>query len=96
MTDIECVYEYLVTKIGVRGKIGIYGRSLGGIPTSYLSSKADMAIVDRSFCNFTDMANWKYGGGFADFLFKVGSCGWQIQNDYNFVKPWDGKRFAAP
>jgi len=55
-----------------------------------------MAIVDRSFCNFTDMANWKYGGGFADFLFKVGSCGWQIQNDYNFVKPWDGKRFAAP
>ena len=61
----------------LRGKIGIYGRSLGGIPSSFLSDRVDMAIIDRSFCNLSAMARWKYYGTFADMLFKLGSCGWQ-------------------
>ena len=41
-----------------------------------------MAIIDRSFCNIGAMAYWKYRGSFADWLFKVFSCGWQVQNDF--------------
>jgi len=43
-----------------------------------------MAIVDRSFCNLKDMARHKYFGIAAWWLFKVGSCGWQIENDFEF------------
>ena len=75
--DVEEVYRYLRETLKLRGKIGIYGRSLGGIPSSYLANKVDMAIIDRSFCNLSAMARWKYQGKFADYLFKIGSCGWQ-------------------
>ena len=68
--------EYLVNTIKVTGKIGVYGRSLGGIPTCYISPYADMVIVDRSFSNLRAMALSRYNSGFADFLFKIGSCGW--------------------
>ena len=74
--DVQEVYNYLRNVIKLRGKIGIYGRSLGGVPSSFLSSQVDMAIVDRSFGNLADMARWKYRSRFADYLFKIGSCGW--------------------
>ena len=49
--DAESVLRYLRQKIGVRGKIGIYGRSLGGIAASHLSKFVDISIVDRSFAD---------------------------------------------
>ena len=75
--DVQEVLKYLREHLKLRGKIGIYGRSLGGIPSSFLSSQVQMAIIDRSFCNLSAMATWKYRGAFADYLFKIGSCGWQ-------------------
>ncbi len=74
--DVLEVYRYMREHLKLKGKIGIYGRSLGGIPSSFLSNKVDMAIIDRSFCNLAAMAKWKYRGKFADYLFKIGSCGW--------------------
>ena len=87
--DIMTVYKFIRSKLGLKGKIGIYGRSLGGIPSSFLANHVDMAIIDRSFCNLAAMAKWKYHGSFADYLFKIGSCGWQAQNDYHVLQqPW--------
>ena len=83
--DVAEVYNFIRNKLKLQGKIGIYGRSLGGIPSSYLSNQVDMAIIDRSFCNLAAMARWKYNGIFADYLFKIGSCGWQAQNDFHIV-----------
>jgi len=80
------VYKYLREKLKLRGKIGIYGRSLGGIPSSFISNSVQMAIIDRSFCNLAAMAKWKYRSSFADYLFKIGSCGWQAQNDFYVLK----------
>ena len=85
--DIEAIYNYMRKEMGIQGKIGVYGRSLGGIPSSYISTKVDMAIIDRSFCNLSAMAYWKYRGHFADIVFKVGTCGWQVQNDFNLLRP---------
>ena len=64
--------------MGLKGKIGVYGRSLGGIPSCYISKKTDMAIIDRSFSSLSAMAYWKYRGTAADMIFKLGSCGWQV------------------
>ena len=80
--DIVEVYKYLRNKMKIKGKIGIYGRSLGGIPSTYLSKHVDMAIIDRSFCNFSEIAYWNFHGRLADVLFKVVSCGWQAQSDF--------------
>ena len=38
-SDIETIYDYLRNTIGIKGKIGIYGRSLGGIPAAYMSDR---------------------------------------------------------
>jgi hypothetical protein len=68
------------------GKIGVYGRSLGGIVTTYLSSEVDMIIADRTFGNFNDIAHRKFYNKLSPSLFKIGSCGWQVNNDWNIVK----------
>jgi pimeloyl-ACP methyl ester carboxylesterase len=35
--DAEIVLKYLRESMGIRGKVGVYGRSLGGIPTTHLA-----------------------------------------------------------
>jgi hypothetical protein len=77
LEDIHAVHKFLLTKIKVTGKVGCYGRSLGGISTCHLSPLVDMVIIDRSFSNLRDMSRARFGGRMADFLFKVGSFGWQ-------------------
>jgi len=67
--DSEALMHYLRNQIGVRGKIGVYGRSLGGIATSHLASLADMVIVDRSFSTLHDVAEQKFHGKSAVALF---------------------------
>jgi len=62
----------------LKGKIGVYGRSLGGIPSSFLSSKVEMTIVDRSFSSLESMAITKFFGKIASKLFLIVSCGWRV------------------
>ena len=58
--DSEAVLKYLKEVIGVRGKIGVYGRSLGGIPTTFLADQVDMVVADRTFCNFKSLSVRKF------------------------------------
>lgn len=60
--DSETILRYLRSTVGVRGKIGVYGRSLGGISTTHLSKFVDMIIVDRSFSSLYDVADRKFFG----------------------------------
>ena len=76
--DIEFIFDYLRHTLNLEGKIGIYGRSLGGIPTSCISNQVDFVMVDRSFSNFDDMARFKYFNRIAAWFFRIGSCGWQV------------------
>ena len=87
-SDVDEVYEFLRSpKIGFKGLIGIYGRSLGGIPASHLARKIDMAIIDRSFGSLEAIAEWKFRSKFAKFLLRFGTCGWRTQNDFNMIRP---------
>jgi uncharacterized protein len=47
--DIKSVINFLRNEIKVTGKIGVYGRSLGGIAASIASEMCDMIIADRTF-----------------------------------------------
>lgn len=37
--DAEKVLDFLINKLKIRGKIGVYGRSLGGISSCHLAQK---------------------------------------------------------
>mmetsp|Transcript_7314 Transcript_7314/g.5297 ORF Transcript_7314/g.5297 Transcript_7314/m.5297 type:complete len:93 (-) Transcript_7314:1676-1954(-) len=50
-SDADAIYDYVKNVIAIKGKIGVYGRSLGGIAASHLSNRTNMAIVDRTFAN---------------------------------------------
>ena len=71
--------------MGLNGKIGVYGRSLGGIATCHLTEYVDMVIIDRSFGNLYDVAYHKFYGWFAMTMFKIGTLGWRTLNDVNIV-----------
>jgi fermentation-respiration switch protein FrsA (DUF1100 family) len=83
--DGELMVRYLRETLGLTGKIGIYGRSLGGIVTSHLVDKSDFIYADRTFSNFTVLPDRKFFSCIAKYLFKLGSGGWQINNDISIV-----------
>jgi len=75
-SDVVAIHDYLRNVIKLTGKLGVYGRSLGGIPSSYLADKVDLAIVDRTFASLDSIARYKFYSRVASYLFKVASCGW--------------------
>ena len=58
--DAERVFQFLVNRIGVKGKIGAYGRSIGGIAASHLVSKfpdhIEVFVGDRTMGSFENIA----------------------------------------
>ena len=75
--------SYLRNNIGVKGKIGVYGRSLGGIATTHLTKFVDMTIVDRSFGNLHSVAETKFFGKISVLLFKYATGGWRATSDHD-------------
>lgn len=82
--DGEAILRYCRNELGLKGKIGVYGRSLGGLVTSHLAQYVDMVIVDRSFSNLYEIAYYKFRGYLAVLLFKLGTIGWDSNNDVRF------------
>lgn len=74
--DIDQVFHFLKTRIGVRGKIGIYGRSLGCIASIHLKNQVDLVIADRGFCDLWTLAYQKFFGRFAQMFMKYATRGW--------------------
>lgn len=85
-TDAEQILNYLRLVIGVRGKIGVYGRSLGCIPAAHISKHVDMIIADRGFCDLWTLADKKFYSDVSIPLIKYGTGGWQAQNAFNILK----------
>ena len=68
--------EFARKELGLTGKLGVYGRSLGGVATTSMSNKCDMIVVDRSFSSLHSIAMWTFFGPLTSLAFKIGSCGW--------------------
>jgi pimeloyl-ACP methyl ester carboxylesterase len=53
--DSEQILNFVKNVLGVKGKIAVYGRSLGGIASTHLASKfkdiVELLIVDRTFAS---------------------------------------------
>lgn len=77
-SDSNVVLNYLRTELNLKGKVAVYGRSLGGIPASHLSSCVDVAFIDRTFGDLEQMALSKFNSRFSYFCFWLGSFGWQV------------------
>lgn len=84
--DADTLLSYMREKMNLRGKLGVYGRSLGGIPTTHLADRVDMIMADRTFGNFDVLADRKFYSDISRYLFRVGTCGWQTSNLLNFIE----------
>lgn len=76
--DVQALYNFIKKEKGVEGKVGIYGRSLGGIPSSSLTSQCDLAIIDRTFSSLYKMGEHRFCSKVASWLLYICSLGWQV------------------
>lgn len=88
--DAEKVLDFLVNRLKVKGKIGVYGRSLGGIVSCHLANKypdiVKALIVDRTFSELDLLSTRRLHGKITKFLYKLISFNWQTLNDRNFIE----------
>ena len=79
----------LVNKLRVKGKIGAYGRSIGGLTACHLANKykplVKSLIVDRSFYELSAVPENKIKGRNTAKLFDLLSWKWRTKNHSNFV-----------
>ena len=87
--DAEYVMAFLVNKLRVKGKIGVYGRSIGGLTACHLANKynplVQSLIVDRSFYELSCVPEGKIKGDLTSRLFDLLSWKWRTRNHSNFV-----------
>jgi len=82
--------DFLVQNLGVRGKIGVHGRSLGGIAACHLARKYPIKIstliVDRTFSELDISSERRLFGSCSRMLYKFVSLNWKSRNDLNFIE----------
>ena len=87
--DVEYVMALLVNKLRVKGKIGVYGRSIGGLTACHIANKYShlikSLIVDRSFYELSTVPENKIKGEFTAKIFDLLSWKWRTYNHSNFV-----------
>jgi len=58
--DSERVLDFLLNQMKIKGKIGVYGRSLGGIASCHLANtfpnQIKVLIVDRTFSEIDQLS----------------------------------------
>jgi len=85
ISDIRTIVNHLQNVMGLEGKIGVYGRSLGGIPTSGICDYVDMVIIDRSFSDLEIVAERRFYSKFARALYKIGNHDQPVHSARNLV-----------
>ena len=83
--DAERVLDFVLNKLKIRGKIGVYGRSIGGIASTHLASKfsniVEALIVDRTFNELDDLSQRRLYGRCTKKIFSLISYDWRALND---------------
>lgn len=87
--------QFLINKIQVRGQIGVYGRSIGGIAASYLVGRfpeiVKAFIGDRTMGKFDSIVRNRAKSDRAclHFFYRLFSCNWRINNADGFLENTD-------
>ena len=87
--DGEAVVEFCITTLKLKGRLGVYGRSLGGIVACHLGRHVrgiDLLIADRTLCNFETLTKRKMYGKFIHYAFNFFTFGWEVDNDVNYLE----------
>ena len=87
--DAECVLRYLQEEMGIKGKFGVYGRSMGGVATCHLASLVDMVIVDRTFASLEKVIDKKFFGVAAESVYSISALGWRSSNVEGYLRNAD-------
>lgn len=72
-------------RIGVKGKVGVYGRSIGCTAACRLTPYCELIVADRGFDNLVDLADYKFFGAIAKNLWLYMTGGWQVNNAFNYL-----------
>ena len=82
--------DFALNRLRLQGKLGVYGRSIGGISACHLAATyPDLIctlIVDRSLCELKSVGQQKLGVDGTTCLFNYFTSRWQCLNDVNFLK----------
>ena len=56
--DAETVAQYVRQRVGQNAKIGVHGRSIGGVVATHLARQGlvDFLFADRTFCDLGEAA----------------------------------------
>lgn len=87
--DGEAVVNFCLKTLKLKGRLAIYGRSLGGIVACHLGRHVkgiDMLIADRTLASLETLTKRKMYGKFIHHAFNFFSCGWEVDNDINFLE----------
>ena len=88
--DSERVLDFMLNKLKLRGKIALYGRSLGGIASCHLANKYPEQIyallVDRTFGELEAVSEKRLLGCCTKRIYNMVSCRWRTGNAYNFAR----------
>lgn len=88
--DAEKILDFVINQLGVRGKVGLYGRSLGGIAACHLARKypqvVSALIVDRTFSELDVSSERRLFGSWSRLLYRFVSLNWKAKNDTNYVQ----------
>ena len=87
--DAERVMAESIEKLKLQGKMGIYGRSIGGIAATHLASKykdlVELLLIDRSLNELQGVAESKLRGSATTAMFKQFANGWVCKNSLNYL-----------
>ena len=87
--DAERVIDFVVNKLQIKGKIGVYGRSIGGITACHLASKysdlVELLICDRTLSELQSVCEQKLKGQATTTFFDLYTNGWKCFNAPNFA-----------
>ena len=72
-TDGECMINFILNELMVVGKLGVYGRSLGGVVATHLAATfprhIEFLLADRTFGSLKNISTRKFIGSGTKLLY---------------------------
>lgn len=88
--DAETVLKFLIEEIGIKGKIGCFGRSIGGTIATHLAKNypeyIDFLFIDRSLGSLDVMSESTFLGNYSKKILSYFSQNWVLESDRNFLE----------
>lgn len=82
--DSERVFVGSLNRLQLKGKIGVFGRSIGGITACHLASKfkdsVELLVIDRSLDELINIVEQKLRSTWLTCVLRIFTPGWICNN----------------